>query len=112
MNSDVSSQRHPSITARPTAEEKQLFIELAASRGLSESALAIVAIRALLDSNHPIRQPGTSPAREPATDRIIIRLRPGDRRAINVRAAAPNEDLGVSRSPRPSTPGREPAARD
>jgi hypothetical protein len=87
MSSDVSTPRLPSITARPTPEEKQRFIELAASRGLSESALALLAIRALLQSNLPTLQPpGDLPAREPATDRITIRLRPGDRRAINKRA--------------------------
>jgi hypothetical protein len=84
----VSTPRPPSITARPTPDEKQRFSELAASRGLSESALALMAIRALLESNLPIRLPSeTLPAREPAADRITIRLRPGDRRAINSRAA-------------------------
>jgi hypothetical protein len=88
MSSDESTPRLPSITARPTPDEKQRFSELAASRGLSESALALVGIRALLESNLPIRQPsGTPPVREPAADRITIRLRPGDHLAIHSRAA-------------------------
>jgi uncharacterized protein (UPF0548 family) len=61
---------------------------LAASHGISESALALIAIRALLDSNAPapnVLRSGTT--RETATDRITIRLRPGDGRAIHDRAA-------------------------
>jgi hypothetical protein len=38
----------PSITACPTPQEKRLFVEVAAKRQVSESALALVAIRALL----------------------------------------------------------------
>jgi hypothetical protein len=50
--------------------------------------LALIAIRALLESTGPsasITAPES--AREAATDRITIRLRPGDERAINQRAA-------------------------
>jgi hypothetical protein len=83
-----NTSRAPSITARPAPEEKQRFAELAAGRGISESALALIAIRALLDSNGAridteVRESG----RQPATDRITIRLRPGDRRTLNQRAA-------------------------
>jgi hypothetical protein len=78
----------PSITAGPTPAEKQRFAELAAARGISESALALIAIRALLESNMQASVEGTQPAtREPATDRITIRLRPGDRHNIGDRAA-------------------------
>jgi hypothetical protein len=78
----------PTITVRLTSEEKQRFAQLAASRGLSECALAVVTLRALLN-------PGTSSAlnipsasrREAATDRITIRLRPGDGAALDARAA-------------------------
>ncbi|HEX4268777.1 MAG TPA: hypothetical protein VHY36_12880, partial [Steroidobacteraceae bacterium] len=45
----------PSITARPTAAEKARFRALAMRAGMSESALALVAIRSLLDPD------GTSP---------------------------------------------------
>jgi hypothetical protein len=61
---------------------------LAARLGVSESTLALIAIRLLLDSN-----PSTStdaPAantRDPATERITIRLRPGDAGSVRHRAA-------------------------
>lgn len=78
---------YPSITARPTPAEKQRFAELAAARGLSESALALIAIRALLESNSPpTDSAATESRRQPATDRITIRLRPGDHRALDQRA--------------------------
>lgn len=86
MNSNATDTRLPSITARPTRAEKERFSTLAASRGMSESTLALIAIRSLLDSNDPVEH-NTPPTREPAIDRITIRLRPGDRRAINERAA-------------------------
>jgi hypothetical protein len=43
----------PSITARPTPQEKRVFAEVAAKLRVSESALALMAIRALLDSEVP-----------------------------------------------------------
>lgn len=88
VSSARSNRRLPSITARPTPAEKQRFAALAAARGLSESELALVAIRAILDSN-TMPTIGTAPSstREPATDRVTIRLRPGDRHNINDRAA-------------------------
>ncbi len=87
VNSSNTS-RAPSITARPSPEEKRRFAELAASRGISESALALIAIRALLDSTGaPIDPEVRESGRQPATDRITIRLRPGDRHTLNQRAA-------------------------
>jgi hypothetical protein len=76
----------PSITVRPTPEQKRLFAAIAARRHLSEAALALIAIRALLDSDVPgfVSDPGPN---GPAVDRITIRLRPGDRLAIRRRAA-------------------------
>lgn len=88
MNGSPVKPRCPSITARPTPDEKDRFAELAAARGISESALALIAIRALLDSNPaPISAPTRQSGRQPATDRITIRLRPGDRHALAHRAA-------------------------
>jgi hypothetical protein len=89
VNSGRSNRHLPSITARPTPAEKQRFSELAEARGLSESALALIAIRALLESNTMVSVRATQPAttREPAADRITIRLRPGDRHTISDRAA-------------------------
>ena len=87
VNSNTTSSSHPSITARPTLVEKQRFAELAAARGVSESALALIAIRALLESNSPPTDgAATDSRRQPATDRITIRLRPGDHHALDQRA--------------------------
>jgi hypothetical protein len=88
VNGSPVKSRGPSITARPTSDEKNRFAELATARGVSESALALIAIRALLDSNPaPVSAPAPESRRQPATDRITIRLRPGDRHALAQRAA-------------------------
>lgn len=77
-----------SITARPSSEEKVRFATLAAVSGLSEAALALKAIRSVLDGNDSLaRTSAAGAARATATDRITIRLRPGDRNAIATRAA-------------------------
>ena len=77
------SQR--SITVRLSAEEKKWFATLARSRGVSESALALSAIRSIADSGS--LDPYATGPRTPATDRITIRLRPGDGAAIARRAS-------------------------
>ena len=88
VTSNAPTSRAPSITARPTPTEKQRFAELAARCGVSESTLALTAIRTLLASNgSSVSTPVTDSAGRAATDRITIRLRPGDGRAINQRAA-------------------------
>jgi hypothetical protein len=77
----------PSITARPSAAEKQRFTWLAERAGMSESALALMAIRRVLDPGGKMPQTPTSAADTgAATDRITIRLRPGDGAAIALRA--------------------------
>src|SRR6202050_1924619 len=77
----------PSITARPSAAEKARFATLAATSGVSESALAMIAIRKVLDLDAvPMRGSVPAPARVSATDRITIRLRPGDGESIARRA--------------------------
>ena len=95
QNADTSLSCHqfestprPSITARPKPEEKLRFTALAAARGVSESTLALIAIRDLLSAAAPVSH-SLVPAstREPAVDRVTIRLRPGDRQAIRHRAA-------------------------
>jgi len=85
---DRAPSRLPTITVRLSPEEKLRFTELAASRGLSECALAIGTLRALLIPGTPstANVPSAS-AREAATDRITIRLRPGDGAALEARAA-------------------------
>ena len=85
MNDGAPRSTAPSITARPTPEEKRLFAEVAARRQISESTLALIAVRALLDSGIPDLPANRSSG--PAVDRITIRLRPGDRLAIRQRAA-------------------------
>jgi hypothetical protein len=79
----------PSITARPSPAEKARFAQLAEHAGMSESALALVAIRSMLDpdSKMPLATVGAAGSeRIRATDRITIRLRPGDGAAITRRA--------------------------
>jgi hypothetical protein len=85
VNDGTLKSTVPSITARPTPEEKRLFAAVAARRQISESTLALIAIRALLDSDIPDLPANRSSG--PAVDRITIRLRPGDRDAIRQRAA-------------------------
>jgi hypothetical protein len=78
----------PSITARPSAKEKERFAALAARAGISESALALIAIRDVLNPDaKSIGEREPPPALGPATDRITIRLRPGDGASIARRAA-------------------------
>jgi hypothetical protein len=90
MTSGTLQSGSPSITVRPSSEEKRLFAALAAKRGMSESKLALIAVRALLRDNCPVGLPLDTPstARDPGTDRITIRLRLGDLRAIATRAVA------------------------
>ena len=78
----------PTLTVRLTPDEKRQFVELAADHGLSEAALALAAIRAVLaPGGAAALNIPTAPPREPATDRITIRLRPGDGAALDARAA-------------------------
>jgi hypothetical protein len=86
MTDSTLKSTAPSITARPTPQEKRAFAEVAAKLRVSESTLALIAIRTLLASDVPDLPPRTSSS-EAAVDRITIRLRPGDRLAIRHRAA-------------------------
>lgn len=86
VTSDRSRSRLPTITVRLSPEEKRQFTELAAGRGLSECALAVVTLRALLI-------PGTSLS------------------VVNIPSASPREaspyacDQGMARPWRPVRPG-------
>lgn len=84
MSSDPSRQSLPSITIRLSPREKEWFATLARSRGVSESALGLSTIRSIADSGS--LDPYATGPRTPATDRITIRLRPGDGQAIARRA--------------------------
>ena len=53
VKDDASKATAQSITARPTRQEKRLFAAIAAKRQLSESTLALIAIRSLIDSDVP-----------------------------------------------------------
>jgi hypothetical protein len=75
----------PSITVRLSPREKEWFATLARSRGVSESALALSTIRSIADSG--CLDPYATGPQTPATDRITIRLRPGDGAAIVRRAS-------------------------
>lgn len=84
-----NSQRpSPSITVRPSPEEKARFRLIARHIGLSESALALRAIRFLLDRDEQwlARQPDLKWSHVAASDRITIRLRPGDGQEVIRRA--------------------------
>src|SRR5581483_6565054 len=87
VSDPIDSRASPSITARPTVAEKLLFASMAAARGISESKLALVAIRMLLESGgHGFTGALPPSTRDLARDRITIRPRPGDRRFIRERA--------------------------
>jgi hypothetical protein len=86
VNDGALKSLAPTITARPTPEEKRAFAAIAAQRQISESTLALIAIRAWLHAQSPDLLPCPSGS-GPALDRITIRLRPGDRLAIRQRAA-------------------------
>jgi hypothetical protein len=75
----------PSITVRLSARDKEWFSNLARSRSVSESALALAVIRSIPDSG--CLDPNATGPRTPATDRMTIRLRPGDGQAIAWRAS-------------------------
>ena len=78
----------PSITVRPSPEEKARFATLAEVSGLSESALALKAIRTVIQLDAVrVGTAAAATARDPATDRITIRLRPGDGEVIARRAS-------------------------
>ena len=78
--------RSASITARPSPAEKEQFASLAASQGLSEGALALSAIRKVIATESGTRDTWVPGSTDPSTDRITIRLRPGDHAAIARRA--------------------------
>ena len=77
----------PSITARLSPDEKDRFTTLAHARGLSESALALAAIRVVIATDSGSLDSYATAPRTLATDRITIRLRPGDGQAIARRAS-------------------------
>jgi hypothetical protein len=84
---NTGSAAAPSITVRPSPAEKARFGRLAVEAGLSESALALYAIRAYLGTVPAQSAAVAPPQRLRATDRVTIRMRPGDGQWIARRAA-------------------------
>jgi predicted DNA binding CopG/RHH family protein len=87
MNDWSAKASLPSITVRPSAADKARFALLAERAGMSVSSLALLAIRQLLEQEATTTLPAVASARVAATDRITIRLRPGDGAAIARRAS-------------------------
>ena len=87
MSNHPTRSTAASITARPSPDEKERFATLARARGLSEAALALSAIRAVIATDSGSLDPYATGERTPATDRITIRLRPGDGEGVARRAA-------------------------
>ena len=86
--SSASGTTPASITVRPPAGEKARFAMLAHAAGISESALALMAIQAFLQDEGSSGQPSPGVQDQgPATDRLTIRLRPGDGQVVSQRAA-------------------------
>jgi hypothetical protein len=89
MSTSATSTAPASITVRAPAVEKARLSTLAQAAGMSESRLALIAIREFLDAKIGAPAPlGSDPAGQQvgASDRITIRLRPGDGAAIVRRA--------------------------
>lgn len=88
VNCRAAKSTRASITTRVSPAEKAWFAGLAHTAGMSESSFALRAIRAVLDSDGDTQHPTAAVTyREPAADRITIRLRPGDGAVIAQRAA-------------------------
>jgi hypothetical protein len=66
------------------------FAELAASRGMSESALLTVLMDTVLEQNEMPDRVVRNAEADAATERVSLRLRPGDRRRVDARAAERN----------------------
>ncbi|MEO8250594.1 MAG: hypothetical protein ABI589_14630, partial [Burkholderiales bacterium] len=84
---------NPLIATRAAPAKKAQFAALAARQRLTESALLTLLIDKVLDQNPQPAAPGdpdrgTSDSDPPATDRITLRLRPGDRERLEARADA------------------------
>jgi hypothetical protein len=89
MSGRSSQTSGRSITARPSQAEKARFSTLAHAAGISESRLALMAIRAFVDADGKTQgaaEYDSATERVRATDRITIRLRPGDGAVIARRA--------------------------
>ncbi len=78
------------VAARTSPEKKARFGALAASRGMSESALLTLLVDAVLEQNDVPDRAVANAEVDAATQRVSLRLRPGDRRRVDARAAERN----------------------
>ena len=86
----ASALRQPLVAARTSPERKAKFAALAASRGMSESALLTLLVDTVLEENRVPAGAADPDEGTPASERVSLRLRQGDRRRVNARAAARN----------------------
>lgn len=68
-------------------EKKGRFAALAAARGLSETALLTLLVDHVLENNPAPPAPAKADDEGASTDRLTLRLRPGDRPLVEARAA-------------------------
>jgi hypothetical protein len=78
------------VAARTSPEKKARFAALAASRGTSASALLTLLMDTVLEQNDVSSCAAPKVGADVATERVSLRLRCGDRRRVEVRAAARN----------------------
>ena len=81
----VALFQRPLISARTTSAKKQRFAALAASRGMTESRLLMLLVDTVLERNptKDIERRADGPS-----ERVTLRLRPGDLARVAERAAA------------------------
>lgn len=98
----MTSRSSPVISARVSSETKARFAALAARHQLSESSLLAKMAHEVIRAHGPIAPAshipcttGVSAARRDASDRITLRLRPGDRLSVARRALARDMKTGT-----------------
>jgi hypothetical protein len=84
----AGAPRQPLVAARTSPERKAKFAALAASRGMSESALLTLLMDTVLEENSVVAGVDSSDEDRPSSERVSLRLRQGDRRRVIARAAA------------------------
>lgn len=80
--------RYPAIATRITPSKKARFSALSASKGMTESALLSLLIDHVLSQNPVEASEADATDFNFASERMSLRLRPGDRELLDARAAA------------------------
>ncbi|CAG0994474.1 hypothetical protein GEOBC_02558 [Geobacteraceae bacterium] len=80
----AAASRDPLIATRASSDTKARFAALAAARGMTESRLLMLLIDTVLERNSA---DASSRSDASATERVTVRLRPGDRALLDARAA-------------------------